>query len=319
MHTHTHIHACTCTHRHTHRCRYMCACAHTRTHRHVHMHAHPCACIHRCVRARTYMYAHTDMHVHMCTRTCICIHVCTGTRAHTPVHTCTCMYAHTHVHTCVHMCARAYAHAYTCTHMHVHAYVCAHMHAHTCVHIGTQTYLHTCQSGRQSLGHCIPASGGWCAAEAGILCFLPLLPTPRPQSLHTLTSRVFPKRKESHFVSKAPGAFVVLPPLVTVSARKELRGTQRVPCPLSAVISICNSTPSCCLTGRRTPNSCDHLSLQGSDSTVSLSRSIPSGGTEPLRQTSPEQQRSFRAVTGDPNHCPQAPPNPAHLRVPMPT
>ena len=260
------------------------------------MHTRTCTCTCARVHAYAYMCARGHVHIHLCTRARACTHTLMS------IHVCTCVHVHMHI----------------CTRMHVHAYVCAHVHVHTCVHIGTQTYIHTCQSGRQSLGHRSPASWGWCAAEAGILCFLPLLPTPRPQSPQTLTSRVFPKRKESHFVSKAPGAFVVLPPLVTGSARKELRGTQRVPCPLSAVISICNSTPSCCLTGRRTPNSCDHLSLQGSDSTVSLSRSIPFGGTEPLRQTSPEQQRSFRAVTGDPTHCPQAPPNPAHLRVPMP-
>lgn len=127
-------------------------CVHARVHTGTHTHArtHGHACVHACVYIYMHTCIHRDVHIPLCTQAC----------------------AHPSMHTC----------------MSIHVYMCAHMHVHTCVHTGTQTYMytftctHTCQSRKQSLGHCSPASRGWCVAETGILCFLPP-PPPRPRAM----------------------------------------------------------------------------------------------------------------------------------------
>lgn len=79
---------------------------------------------------------------------------------------------------------------------------------------------------------------------------------------------------------------MVLPPLVTGSAGKELRSAQRAPCP-APLSSASVTVPHPAASLQEDPRQLRPLSVQSSGCTVSLSRSIPPWGAEPWKTDKP--------------------------------
>lgn len=147
----------------------------------------------------------------------------------------------TYMHTCLSKHVHMHTHTHLCAHVHSHAHTCTCVPACTCMHVYTQAHKRTCmcscarihasQEGSHS-GTAVLAPGAGVWLRLVFSASLPHPPHPRAKVPTYLDQSVFHRRKESHFLSKEPGAFVALTPLVTGSAGKELRGAQRVPCPL---------------------------------------------------------------------------------------